>query len=492
MFRRFVAVLVLAVLAWAPAQTLTTAILSNPPTLDPQVTFNGYSFHVTQQVYETLVRVTPDGEIVPGLASAWSWPDPTTLRLELRDGVTFHDGTAFDADAVVASFERILDPATGAPGRFVLSRIQEVRAVDAMTVELVTDPPFAPLLAHLAHPVASIVPVAQADALGRAPVGTGPFVFDSWVDGSQVVLNPNEAYWGGAPALDQVVVRIIPEVATQIVELRSGGVDMIFNLPADNYLSLQNEGSLVTGSLPGWGSAHLGFNVENPKLQDLRVRQAIAHAIDKTLITEEFFQGLATPAVAPIPGTVRFAADLDEPYPYDVAGARALLAEAGAEDLSLRLDLFQNPDLEAVAQVLQFSLAEIGIDLEIRVQEYSAYAETIQQDDLEMYMTSWGTVTLDADYTLYAFFHSSEIPANNASRWADPEIDALLETGRNTPDDAVRADAYRQVQERVVEELPMVTLYYPLFTYAKRPAVEGETLAFSWILLDLRTATLTE
>jgi peptide/nickel transport system substrate-binding protein len=107
-------------------------------------------------------------------------------------------------------------------------------------------------------------------------------------------------------------------------------------------------------------------------------------------------------------------------------------------------------------------------------------------------MTSWGTVTLDADYTLYAFFHSSEIPANNASRYADPEIDALLETGRNTPDDAVRADAYRQVQERVVEELPMVTLYYPLFTYAKRPEVQGETLAFSWILLDLRTATLTE
>jgi peptide/nickel transport system substrate-binding protein len=492
MFRRLAVALVLAVLAWAPAQTLTTAILSNPPTLDPQVTFNGYSFHVTQQVYETLVRVTPDGEIVPGLASAWSWPDPTTLRLELREGVTFHDGSAFDADAVVASFERILDPATGAPGRFVLSRIQEVRAVDAMTVELVTDPPFAPLLAHLAHPVASIVPVAQADALGRAPVGTGPFVFDSWVDGSQVVLNANADYWGGAPELEQVVVRIIPEVATQIVELRSGGVDMIFNLPADNYLSLQNEGSLVTGSLPGWGSAHLGFNVDNPKLQDVRVRQAIAHAIDKTLITEEFFQGLATPAVAPIPGTVRFAADLGEPYPYDVDGARALLAEAGAEDLSLRLDLFQNPDLEAVAQVLQFSLAEIGVDLEIRVQEYSAYAETIQQSDLELYMTSWGTVTLDADYTLYAFFHSSEIPANNASRYADPEIDALLETGRNTPDDAVRADAYRQVQERVVEELPMVTLYYPLFTYAKRPEVQGESLAFSWILLDLRTATLTE
>ncbi len=476
----------------ASAQTLTTAIGSNPPTLDPQVTFNGYSFHVTNQVYETLVRVTPEGEIVPGLATEWSYPDPTTLRLTLREGVTFHDGTPFDADAVVASFERILDPATAAPGRFVLSAIETVRAVDEMTVELVTDPPFAPLLAHLAHPVAAIVPADQAATLAREPVGTGPYTFVRWVDGSEVVLQAYADYWGGEPAIENVVVRIIPEVSTQVVELRSGGVDMIFNLPADNFLALVGDPALETGTLPGWGSAHLGFNVANPKLADLRVRQALAHAIDKVLITEEFFQGLAAPGVAPIPGTVRYAADLPEPYPYDVDVARELLAEAGAEDLSLTLDVFQNPDLESVAQVLQFAFAEIGVDLEIRVQDFSAYTEAVESDDVELYLTSWGTVTLDADYTLYAFFHSSQIPANNRSRYAVPEVDALLQTGRDVPDEAVRAAAYLEVQERVVAEVPMVTLYYPLFTYAKRPAVQGEVLAFSWILLDLRDATLAD
>lgn len=476
----------------ASAQTLTTAIGSNPPTLDPQVTFNGYSFHVTNQVFETLVRVTPDGEIVPGLATEWSYPDPTTLRLTIREGVTFHDGTPVDADAVVASFERILDPATAAPGRFVLSAIETVRAVDAMTVELVTDPPFAPLLAHLAHPVAAIVPVALADTLARQPVGTGPYTFVRWVDGSEVALQANPTYWGGAPAIDELVVRIIPEVSTQVVELRSGGVDMIFNLPADNFLALQGDPALETGTLPGWGSAHLGFNVTHPKLQDVRVRQAIALAIDKALITEEFFQGLAAPGVAPIPGTVRYAADLDDPYAYDVDAARRLLEEADAEGLELRVDVFQNPDLESVAQVLQFSLAEIGIELEIRVQDFSAYTEAVEGDDVELFLTSWGTVTLDADYTLYAFFHSDQIPANNRSRFADDEIDALLQTGRDDPRDEVRADAYRTVQERVVEELPMLTLYYPLFTYAKRPAVQGEVLAFSWILLDLRDATLAD
>ncbi len=490
MRRALLLLIALLALATASAQTLTTAIGSNPPTLDPQVTFNGFSFHVTNQVFETLVRVTPDGAIVPGLATDWSYPDPTTLRLTLREGVTFHDGTAFDADAVVASFQRILDPETAAPGRFVLSSIDEVRAVDATTVELVTDPPFAPLLAHLAHPVAAIVPVAQAEELAREPVGTGPYTFVRWVDGSEVVLQANADYWGGAPAITDLVVRIIPEVSTQVVELRSGGVDMIFNLPADNFLTLAGDPALATDTLPGWGSAHLGFNVANPKLADVRVRQALAHAIDKALITEEFFRGLAAPGVAPIPGTVRYAADLEEPYPYDVEGARALLAEAGAEGLSLRLDVFQNPDLESVAQVLQFAFAEIGVDLEIRVQDFSAYTQAVESDDLELYMTSWGTVTLDADYTLYAFFHSSQVPANNRSRWVDADIDALLQEGRDNPDDAARAAAYLEVQERAIVELPMVTLYYPLFTYAKRPSVQGEVLAFSWILLDLRNATL--
>jgi peptide/nickel transport system substrate-binding protein len=493
MRRALLLVLALLALTTASAQTLTTAIGSNPPTLDPQATFNGFSFHVTNQVYETLVRVTPEGDIVPGLATAWSYPDPTTLRLTLREGVTFHDGTAFDAAAVVASFQRILDPATTAPGRFVLTSIDEVRAVDAMTVELVTDPPFAPLLAHLAHPVSAIVPVARAADIARNPVGTGPYTFVRWVDGSEVVLQANASYWGGAPAIETVVVRIIPEVSTQIVELRSGGVDMIFNTPADNFLTLTGDPALATGTLPGWGSAHLGFNLANPKLADLRVRQALAHAIDKALITEEYFRGLAAPGVAPIPGTVRYAAaDLVEPYPYDVEGAKALLAEAGAEGLALRLDVFQNPDLEAVAQVLQFAFAEIGVELEIRVQDFSAYTQAVEADDVELYLSSWGTVTLDADYTLYAFFHSSQVPANNRSRYVDADIDALLQIGRDNPDDAARAAAYRTVQERVVAELPMVTLYYPLFTYAKRPSVQGEVIAFSWILLDLRNATIAD
>lgn len=491
--RRFVLSLFLMLaVASASAQTLTTAIGSNPPTLDPHKTFNGYSFSVTNQVYEALFDVTPEGEIVGRLAAAWEFSTPSTLEITVRPDVEFHDGTPLTAEAVKASLERLLDPDTGAPGRFVVTAIDAIEVTGDLSLTIDTGEPFAPLLAHLAHPVTAIVPVERADTLGREPVGTGPFRFVSWTEGSEVVLERNGAYWGDVPTLDGLTLRIIPEVSTQIVELRSGGLDIIFNIPPDAYGSLVEQGEVVTDAFLGWGSAHLGFNMDNPKLADPRVRQAIAHAIDKQLIIDEFLQGLAEPAVAPIPPTVRFAADLDPSYPYDIDLARELLADAGAEDLQLRLDIFQNPDLESVAQILQFMLSEAGVDLEIRTQEYAAYAEAIQQEDAELYATTWGTVTLDADYTLYAFFHSSQIPQNNASRFSDAEVDGWLEEGRATPDDAVREEVYQNVQERVLAELPMVTLYYPLSTVAKREALQGEIVSYSWIDLDLRNATLDE
>lgn len=474
------------------AQGLTTALSSNPPTLDPHRTFNGFSFAVTNQVYEALFDVTLEGEIVGRLAEDWTFTTPSTIEITLRENVTFHDGTPLDAAAVQASLERLLDPELGAPGRFVVSAIDAVEVVDERTVRIDTGEPFAPLLAHLAHPVTAIVPSGAGEGLARQPVGTGPFRFVSWTEGTEVVLEANPDYWGGAPELDGVTYRVIPEVSTQIVELRSGGLDIIFNIPPDSFGSLQDEPGLVTESFLGWGSAHLGFNTASPKLEDPRVRRAIALAIDKPLIIEEFLQGLAEPAVAPIPPTVRFAAELDEAHPYDPEAARALLEEAGATDLSLRLDIYQNPELESVAQIVQFMLDEVGIELEIRNQEYAAYAEAVGQDDAELYATTWGTVTLDADYTLFAFFHSSEIPQNNVSRYSDADIDAWLETGRSTPDDEARAEAYRQVQERVQQDLAMINLYYPLSTYAKREALTGEVVAYSWIDLDLREASLTE
>jgi len=481
-----------ALISSAAAQRLTIASNGNPPTLDPHATFNGLTFGITNQVYETLVRLNSDSEVVPHLATAWEYPDANTLRLTLRDGVTFHDGSPLDAAAVVASLERFLDPEATRPGRFVLTAVSEARVVDDLTVDIVTSSPFAPLLAHLAHPVTAIVPTATAADLSRSPVGSGPFQFVSWSDNSEVVLEAYPDYWGGAPAIEEVVVRIIPEVSTQVVELRTGGVDLVFNLPADSLANLQDDDSLSSATFPGWGTHLFGFNSANPKLTDVRVRRALSHAIDKELIAEELLRGLASPAVSPIPPTVAYSVDLPEAYPYDPERARELLAEAGVSDLNLRLDVYQNADLEAIAQVLQFAFSEIGVDLEIRVQPYAAYAEDVVKDDLELFMSGWGTVTLDADYSLYAFFHSGEIPGNNTSRFSDENVDALLEEARANPDSQVRADNYRQVQEIALAADTLDALVYPLSSYVKNPRLQGEVVSFSWIDLNLRDATLSD
>jgi peptide/nickel transport system substrate-binding protein len=496
-FPKLRSILILLLLALAvpvgSAQKLVVAQLANPLTLDPNRTFNGNSFSVTNQVYETLVTFNQDGELVGRLATSWEFVEPTMLELTRREGVTFHDGTPLTAEAVKASFEHFLDPELTTPGRYVLSMISEIQIPEPGKIRLITDEPFAPLVAHLAHPVSAIVQAELGASLEQNPVGTGPFKFVSWNQGNSVLLTANADYWGGAPAIQEVEFRIIPEVATVLIELRSGGVDAFYGIPADSFASLSADPALETEAFLGWGSSYVGFNLQNPKLQDIRVRRAIAHAVDKELITEEFLQGLALPAVAAIPPTVRFAAtDLIEPYPYDLDIARELLAEAGATNLNLRIDLYPDPNLEAVAQVLQFQLAEIGVNLELRVQEYAAYVEALERDDAELYASSWGTVTLDADYALWAFLHPSEIGGggSNNSRYDNPVVTEWLEIGRTDPDDAVRAEVYHEVQEQILVDVPFVTLYYPLSTFAKTAALQGEHVNFSIITFDLRDATL--
>ncbi len=490
--KTFITVLALAALFAAPmamAQRLTMAQVSNPVTLDPNRTFNGLSFSITNQVYENLVYFGADGEILPRLAESWEFTQPNVLELKIREGVTFHDGTPLNAAAVVASLEHFLDPAATNPGRFVLTRLSDVRATGDYTVELETETPFAPLLAHLAHPVAAIVQAGLGESLERHPVGTGPFRFVSWEQDAELVLDANPDYWGGEPAIKQFVMRIIPDVSTIMVELRSGGVDAYYGIPADSFEAIANTAGLEAQRFLGWGSNYVGFNLESPKLQDVRVRQAIAHVIDKELIGDIVY-GL--PAVAAIPPTVAYAAeDLVEPYPYNPERARELLAEAGVSGLSLRIDVYTDPTLETIAQILQAELADIGIDLEIRTQPYAAYAEAVLQDDLELYTSGWGTVTLDADYALYGFLHPSERGGgSNNSNYVDDHVTELLEEGRNNPDTSVRTAVYHEVQEIILQDLPFVTVNYPLSTFAKTTALQGENVGFSVISLDLRDATL--
>lgn len=474
------------------AATVTVASSGEPTTLDPQATFNGYSFLITNQIFETLVR-KDDNEFLPQLATSWEMIDETTWRFHLREGVRFHNGDKFDASSVKFSIERLIDPKTQATGAFVLSAVSEVKVIDDYTVDIITDKPFAPLLAHLTHPVTAIINktavTTYGEDVGQHPIGTGPFIFQHWSSGDDVTLLSNNDYWDGAPNIDNLVIRVIPEVSTQLVELQSGSVDIMFHVPPDHLQSLERNSRIDVQKELGWGSTFVGFNTQSGPTSNQLVRQAIAHAIDTDSIVTQLRNGMAVEAISMIPETIWGAyAGLDD-YEYDPDKASDLLEQAGYENgLKLELVVYQNSELEQLAQALQFLLGNIGIDLSVQVMDYGAYAATTASGETDLFLSGWGTVTLDADYTLYALLHSSEIPDNNISFYSNNRVDTLLETGRSTADATLRQQAYQEVQEIVHQELPMFTVYYPLFSYAKNTRLQGEALPYSWINLDLSNA----
>lgn len=475
-----------------PEQRMTIALSGNPATLDPHKSFNGFVFTVTNQIYETLVHRSADGRLTPRLATAWEMVSDTEYEFTLREGVTFHDGTPFDAEAVKFSLERLLDPDTQAIGSFIVTMVDAVEVVDEYTVRITTEAPFAPLPAHLSHPVTAIVsPAGVNNDLATQPVGTGPFVFEGQVSGSEVRLSANADYWGGEPTIQELVMRVIPEVGTQVVELQAGTIDLMSNVPPERFGTFERDDAITAERFLGWGSVYLGYNVEHPVLEDPRVRRAIALALDRQGMIDALRDGMAERAVGMVPDTVFGSETNADGVPYDPDRARELLAEAGVSTpIELTLNTFENAETRQIATAIQAQLAEIGIDLSVEINDYGAFARATGESDHALWLTTWGTVTLDADYTLYALLHSSQTDADNRSNYANETVDQLLDEARRTGDTARRRELYARVHELVQEELPYLTLYYPLSSYAKRTSVTGEVYAFSAIGLDVREARI--
>ncbi len=507
MKRHFSSVLIAVVLiitgmhAWAsgspedtliPEQTVTIALGGDPSTLDPHRSFNGFVFTVTNQIYETLIHRAPGGELVPELATDWRSIDDTTWEFDLREGVVFHDGTPFDAQSVQFSIERLLAPETRAIGSFILTMVEEVRVVDEYTVRIVTDRPFAPLPAHLSHPVTAIVsPIAAGGDLGVDPVGTGPFVFESRSSNTDLRLQVNTDYWGGEPSIQRIVFQVVPEAGTQIVALQAGTIDLITDVPPERFESIETDPALSAEQFLGWGSVYLGYNTARGPLADERVRRAIALAIDRRGIIDNLREGMALPAIGMVPDTV-FGSETDAAaIPFDPAEARRLLADAGVTPpLSLTLNTFERAETRQLATAIQAQLREIGIELSVEITDYGAFAAATSEPDHGLWLTTWGTVTLDADYTLFALLHSGQRDGDNRSFYADPEVDRMLEEARATADEALRRGLYADIHAAVVRDLPYLTLYYPLSSYAKNDRLVGEEYGFSAISLDLRGARI--
>ncbi len=452
--------------------------------LDPVKATASPSATVTQHVYEPLFDYTPDGEIVPLLAEGYDVSeDGKVYEIYIKQGIEFHDGEYLDAEAVRMSLERQLDP--DSPFYFLIDVVEEIEVIDDYTVRLHLEEPFAPLTAHLSHASMGIVSpgVIEDDdeELTTNPVGTGPFEFVNWDVGEQVVLERNANYWGENANFDTASFHIVPEDGTRVAMLETGELDAIMYVPPREAERLEGIGDIDVVEAESLRTIHIGFNLTNEEFEDVKVRQALNYAVDNSAIVEHVLEGVGEPSDAPI-SPVIFGYEGQEKYEYNPDKAVELLEEAGYEDgfgVTLHHPTGRYMLDDTVAEAVQSQLEDVNIEVELETLEWVTYMELVNQapeeSEHDMYMYGWGTMTGDADYGLYALFHSTEkAPAgNNFTYFSNDTVDELLDEARINPDPGDREDIYSEAIEVIWDEAPWLFLHSERQINAVRSDVEG-------------------
>jgi ABC-type transport system substrate-binding protein len=471
--------------ASAEPKTLTIASGTDIENTNIHLVTSSPSFSVLEHIYEPLFSMSPEGELEPLLAESLTASGDNAYRLTLKKDIKFTDGTAFNAEAVKANLDWVLNPDNTAPFAFLLGSVTGVSVVDEYTVELTTDGPFAPLAAHLSHGALAMVSPAAlaqgADYLASNAIGTGPYVLKSWERDEAVTLERNADYWGEAPKIDTVVFKVIKEDGARIIELESGTIDVAVRVPPAEIPRLQSDPNIELVITPGLRTIYIFFNVTEEPFTDARVRQAVNYAVDKEAIVRDLFSDAALVSSAPFAPPI-FGYAAQTPYARDVEKAKALLAEAGVAPgttVSLYHPTGRYIQDALVADAVRSQLREIGLEVELKTLEWPQYVPTVRKtkeegNDVQFAMLGWGTPTMDADYALYALFHSSQIPPGfNGAFYANPEVDALLDEGRSTLDPAAREAAYKRAIEIIWEEAPWLFLYSEVQVTAIRKGVTG-------------------
>ncbi len=490
--------------AQTPPGVLVVGQIAEPQALDPHTVTAVNDFRILMNLYDGLVRYA-DGtlEVEPALAESWQISDDgTTYTFELRDGVQFHDGSAFDADAVVWNFERMLNEdhplheETGPfPLSFFFSAIEDVTALDRLTVEFTLDEPYAPFLSNLAYPTGLIVsPEAveqHGDEFGRNPSGTGPFTFTEWRANERVVVERNADYWDGAPALEAVVFRPITDANTRVAEMLSGGIDVMVEVPPTAVAQFRTDQFNVVEQ----AGPHVWFlilNMREGPFTDKRVRQAANYAIDKRSLTEDVLEGTAEIAAGPTPPAFAWAYNEDlDPYPHDPERARELIAEAGAEGAELTFYVTEGGsgmlDPVPMGTAIQADLEAVGFDVTIETYEWNTFLGRVNpglEGEADMAQMAW--MTNDPDTLPFLTLRSEAFPDDggfNSGYYSNPEVDELLEAARRATDQDERAAHYKRMQEIVQEDAPWVFVANWVQNAVTSDRVENFDLQPSFFLL---------
>jgi peptide/nickel transport system substrate-binding protein len=451
---------------------LRAAIGGEPDQLDPHRTSSYFSFQVLENVFDTLVEPDENLEMQPALAESWTVSDDQlTWTFELRDGVTFHDGSDFTADDVVYSYDRIVDEELANAWKF--AAVTEVTAVDDDTVEITVAQPTPNLLSNLGGfkgmAIVSEENVTSGD-IQTKPIGTGPFQVDSVVSGDRISLSANADYWGGAPALGGVEFSFISEASTALAALRSGEIDWTDVVPDQQVAELESADDLTLETSPSSDYWYLALNENKAPWDDVRVRQAIAYAIDREAIVQATSYGTAQENQLAIPEDSVWFTEYDT-YSTDLDEAQRLLDEAGFTGGTLEfLATSDYPETVTAAQIIASNLEPLGIDVQISQPDFSTWLDEQNSGNFDLLMMGW-LGNIDPDDFYYAQHHSTG--GSNAQGYSNATVDELLDAGRTETDETARKDLYAQAATIIADEASYIYLYNPSVIQAWSPAVQG-------------------
>ena len=479
--------------AKAGGKTFIFARGSDSVSLDPTIIVDGESAKVCNNIYDNLVRYKEGStEVEAALAETWECStDGLVWTFHLRKNVKFHDGTPFNADAVKFNYDR-QGPDQRTPDMayadFTLGMIDKIEAVDQYTIKITLKYPYAPFLANLAMGIAA--PICSPTALqkwgadfGLHPVGTGAFVFESWEKEQQITLTANKDWWGGKPKIDKLVFKVTKENAVRANEMLAGEIDMMDGVDPNDVVRLKGDANVKILQAPGMNVNYMGFRVFKPPFDNPKVRKAASMAIDRQAIVDMLYQGNALLANGPLPPNLFGYVSTLQPWPYDLEGAKALLAESGYPNgFTMTLLSYPNPrgynavGGDRLAEAIQADLKDVGITVNISSKAWKEHLAACAGIDGEAFLIGWMGDNGDPDNFLYVLAHSSQSTGMNYSHYANPEFDSLLEQAQEVGGATERLALYKQAQEIFVPDAPWVFFSHAMDMVAQRANVSGFVL----------------
>jgi peptide/nickel transport system substrate-binding protein len=447
--------------------TLVMIIESSPTNLDPRVGIDAQSERIDNLIFDDLLSRGDDLNVAPGLAERWEIPDPLTYIFHLHRGVRFHDGRPLTSRDVKWTFDSMLQGKIRSTKTANYKFVDHIDAPDEFTIVFHMKEPDAPLLWNLSDGAMGIVPYGSGDEMTSHPIGSGPFKFVSAETDREVVLERNNEYWGEKAKLARVRFAVVPDETTEALELRKGSGDIAINsLTPDTVVTLARDPRLKVERAAGTRLAYLGFNLRDPILRNVRVRQAIAYALDRRPMIEYLWRGEAEPARSILP-VQSWAYNGDVPaYEHDPEKAKQLLdaARYPAVDgvrFHITMKTSTDPNTRLMVAVMQQQLREVGIVLDIRSFEFATFFSDVQHGAFQIYGLRWIGGNEDPDIFEYAF-HSSKFPPNGANRdyYSNPNVDALIDEARRQVDPKLRKPLYAAVQRILADDVPYINLWY--------------------------------